>query len=28
MTDFPSKTLNRTFDEILFVQNVSVVPGS
>jgi len=28
MTNFASKTLNRTFDEILFVQNVSVVSGS
>ncbi|MCG6954845.1 MAG: hypothetical protein LJF04_02550 [Gemmatimonadetes bacterium] len=28
MTNFPSKTLNRTFDEILFVQSASVVPGS
>jgi hypothetical protein len=28
MTNFPSKTLNRTFDKILFVQNVSVVSGS
>jgi hypothetical protein len=28
MTGFTSKTLNRTFDEILFVQSASVVPGS